>query len=68
VYDNEQDPIKKAEIKDVLDQERRNLKYLSDEEDSQVQRIKRFWRNYVKDPECKLILKDRIKLLFKWMD
>jgi hypothetical protein len=61
----ETDPVKKQEIKDILDQDERNLKYLDDEHESQIQRIKRIWKDYFKNPDSKLSLKDRIKAIFK---
>jgi len=64
-YGTETDPVKREEIKQELVQEKRNLRYLNDEYESQRARIKRIWRDYIKKPDSKIPLKDRLKLLFK---
>jgi hypothetical protein len=64
-YGLETDPVKKREIEDILAQEKRNLKYLNDEHESQIQRIKRIWIDYFKNPDSCLSLKYRIKAVFK---
>ena len=53
------------DLVDEINYERNNQSVVQSEYESQVSRVKRFWRKLLANPDSDVSLKDRIKLLFK---